>query len=323
MDDIQRPGKHTALRLTNLMLLLLFSAGSLWLAELAFRHYERSQLVPRLPRINGNGPINLYALRYNDSLVERLSADGEFRILSFGDSFAYSILEPEWSYNGVLQNRLGRELDDFRFRVINLGEPATGSRHFRAAHDFWSQILEHQAVLFHVFLGNDVLDDAYIHASVVWAPNEAVIRGENPVLEAGSRRVPRKFPLRMLDYAFAYWMSVRTRSEQVLPDGYNWAALTDFDHETFLRINFKYMENFDPQELRHLLPGYEQLFLLLQRAQQISELGTRVAIVLGPSETQVDDALRAEVLSANNADQGRYDMGLPVRIIERLRNKSL
>lgn len=316
-----RAEQRTSLRFTNLLLGLLFSVASLWLADLVFRHYEQSRLVPQLPQINGKGPINLFTLRYNDSLVERQTGDGEFRILSFGDSFTYSIMEPQWSYNGVLQDRLSRELDDHQFRVINLGEPATGTRHFRAAHDFWSQVLEHQAVLFLVFLGNDVLDDAYIHASVVWAPNEAIIRGDNPVLEPGNRRVPRKFPLRMLDYAFAYWMSARTRSEHALPDEYNWAARINIDHETFLRVNFKYMENFDPQELPQLLPGYEQVYLLLQRAQQISELGTRVAVALGPSEPQVDDLLRAEVLAANNADQGRYDMGLPLRIIERLRDR--
>ena len=95
--------QHTSLRFTNLLLGLLFSVGSLWLADLVFRHYEQSRLVPQLPQINGKGPINLFALRYNDSLVERQTGDGEFRILSFGDSFTYSIMEPQWSYNGVLR----------------------------------------------------------------------------------------------------------------------------------------------------------------------------------------------------------------------------
>ncbi len=305
----------------NLLLLVLVSALSIWLADRIFRAYENSQLVPRLPDINAAGPVNLSALHYNDGLVDRHSADGEFRILSFGDSFTYSVMDPEWSYNGILQRRLEESVGEFRFRVINLGEPATGTRHFLEAYNFWSQVLEHDAVLFHIFLGNDVLDDAYIHASVVWAPNEAVFRGDNPILVAGNRRVPRKYPVRMLDHAWAWWMSGKTRSEQDLPEGYNWAGLTDFDSETFQGINFKYMENFDPQKLPGLLAGYEQVLRLLQRAREISDSGTPVAIALGPAEPQVDDALRLEAITSRGADPSSYDLRLPQRIIERMRER--
>ena len=321
MAEDQVLKKRRPSRLLNVLLMLIVTGVSLWLADLAFRYYERSQLVPRLPDVSGTGPVNLSALRYNDGLVDRRSADGEFRILSFGDSFTYSVMDPELSYNGVLQSQLQETVDAFRFKVINLGEPATGTRHFREAYDFWSQVLEHDAVLFHIFLGNDVLDDAYIHGSVEWAPNEAVLRGDNPVLEAGNRRVPGKFPLRMLDYAYAWWMSGKTRSEQELPEGYNWAGLTDFDPETFRRVNFNYMENFDPQKLPDLLAGYEQVLMLLERAQELSGSGIRVAIALGPAEVQVDDALRLEAIASGGADPTAYDLQLAQRIIERMREQ--
>jgi hypothetical protein len=321
MAKSEKPRQGKSSRLLNLALVTLFTAASLWAADLAFEYYERTRLVPQMPETDATDPINLSALRYNDGQIERKTADGEFRILSFGDSFTYSVMDPQWSYNGVLQQRLDQAVDEYRFRVVNLGEPATGNRHFRAAYEFWSQVLEHDGVLFHIFLGNDVLDDAYLYASVEWAPNAAVLKGGNPVLDAGNRRVPRKYPLRMLDYAFAYWMSGKTRSEQDLPEGYNWAALTSFDQETFLAINFKFMENFDPQKLPDLLPGYEQVYLLLIKAQQIIESGMPVAIAIGPSEPQVDDGLREAVLAANGAAAGSYDLGLPVRIIERLRDR--
>lgn len=315
------PQKGKSSGLLNLALVLLFTGVSLWLADLAFRYYEQARLVPRLPEIDSTAPVNLSALRYNDDQVERKTADGEFRILSFGDSYTYSVMDPQWSYNGILEQALNRAVGEYRFRVVNLGEPATGNRHFRAAHDFWSQVLDHQGVLFHIFLGNDLLDDAYMYASVEWAPNDAVLRGGNPILDAGNRRVPRKYPLRILDYAYAYWMSGKMRSAQGLPEGYNWAALTSFDPETFQEINFKFLENFDPQKLPDLLPGYEQVYLLLMQARKISESGRPVAIAIGPSEPQVDDALRAEVLAANQRVESQYDLGLPLRIIERLRDR--
>jgi hypothetical protein len=307
--------------LANLLLALLATALALWLADLAFRAYERSQLLPRLPDAEGQGPVNLGALRYNEGLVARQADEGEFRILSFGDSFAYSVLEPPYSYNGVLQRALNESGAGGTIRVVNLGEPATGTRQYRVAYDYWSRVLEHQGVLFMIFIGNDLLDDAYLHAALEWAPNEAVIRGDNPILEPGQRRIPHKFPLRMFDYAYAWLMSERTRSEQGLPEGYNWAGLMDFDEQTFLRINARYLENFDPKQLPDLLPGYEQVLRLLQRAAQISAQGKRVAIAIGPSEAQVDDELRTAVLESQGRSADEFDLGLPQRIIRRLREQ--
>jgi len=307
-------------RWLNIVLLLLVSLFSLVVADRIFILYENARLVPKLPEIDATDPVNLATLRYNEGLVERQSPDGTFRVLSFGDSFAHSILDPELSYNGVLQNKLQDAVADQRIKVVNLGEPATGTRLYRAAYDFWSKIFTYQAVLFHIYLGNDVLDDAYVYSSIIWEPNTAVINPKLAGLEAGSRLVPRKFPLRMMDYAYAFWMSSRTRSGQDLPSGYNWAALVDFDDETFLKLNFKHMESFDPQKMPALLPGYEQVALLLTRAQAIRDKGIPVAVILGPDETLVNRTLRTEVLKARNLQPDQFDMGLQVRIIEHLRN---
>ncbi len=310
--------KYAPKRWHNLLLLALVSSLSVWLADRVFIAYERSQLVPRLPAIDATGPVNLSALRYNDGWVNRRSDDGEYRILSFGDSFTFSVLDPEWSYNGIVQDRLQAAIQDQKFRVINLGEPATGTRHFRAAHHFWSQIFEHDAVLFHIFLGNDILDDAYLNASMEWAPNIAIFNSDNPILQAGNRLVPEKFPLRMMDYVYAWWQSERSKSIAALPPGYNWAARTSFDQGSFNQINFKFLENSNPAKLEALLAGYEQVLLLLRRAQEISEKGIKVAVVLGPSQPQVDAETLADALQANAADPAAYDLGLAQRIINRL-----
>ena len=312
--------KRPVNRWLNIVLLLLFSLISVVVADRIFILYENARLLPKLPEIDATDPVNLATLRYNEGVVERHSPDGTFRVLSFGDSFAYSIVDPELSYNGVLQSKLQNSVADQRIRVVNLGEPATGTRLYRAAYDFWSQIFTHQAVLFHIYLGNDVLDDAYIYGSIIWKPNTAVVNPKHPALEAGSRLVPRKFPLRMMDYAYAFWMSSRTQSGQDLPDGYNWAALVDFDDETFLKLNFKHMESFDPQKMPALLPGYEQISLLLTRAQEISDTGVPVAVVLGPSETLVNQTLRTAVLEARKLEPDQFDMGLQVRIIRHLQD---
>jgi len=302
----------------NGLLLVFFSLGSLWLADLGFRAYERHFLLPSYPEIESAEPVNLAQLSYNEGLVPRATAEGEFRILSFGDSFTYSVMEPALSYNGIVEKTLDQALPDQTVRVVNLGEPGTGPNSFRLAHDYWSRIFQHQAVLFHIFLGNDIQDDAYLQSPLVWEPNVAVLQATNPFLDAGSKRVPNKFPLRMLDYAWAAWLSYRTTAAADLPPGYNWAALTELDPVAFQRTYFTFLDNTDPSKLSVLLPGYQQIFMLLQRAQQLVEQGIKVAVVLGPSEPMVNDELRAGVLAEAGANPSAYELGLAARIIGQL-----
>jgi hypothetical protein len=305
----------------NGLLVLLFSLLSLWLADLAFRAYERHFLLPQYPAIEADEPVNLAQLSYNDGVVERRTPDGEFRILSFGDSFTHSIMEPQLSYNGIVQQQLDMALNGRQARVVNLGEPGTGPNSFRAAHAYWSQVFEHDAVLFHIFLGNDVQDDAYLQSPLAWEPNIAVLQATNAYLDAGSKRVPHEFPLRMLDYAWAAWLSHRTTAAAALPPGYNWAALTELDDTTFMRAYFQFLDVADPEKLPALVPGYQQVALLLQQARRIALSGVKVAVVLGPSEPMVNDSLRAEVFSAAGARPQDYELGLAARIIGSLQQQ--
>jgi hypothetical protein len=322
MSSADQHRKNRSATWLNLSLLLLFTLGSLWLADLAFRAYERQFLVPVYPGPTGDGPVNLTQLSYNDGVVARETAFGEFRILSFGDSFTHSIMEPALSYNGIVQHILDERLPGQEVSVVNLGEPGTGPNSFRAAHAYWSGIFEHQAVLFHIFLGNDVLDDSYLSSPLVWEPNVAVLKATNPFLDAGSRRVPHKFPLRMMDYAWAAWLSRQTTAAAELPEGYNWAALTELDPGAFAKAYFTFMDNVDPEKLPALLPGYQQVQLLLEQAQIIAQSGIKVAVVLGPSEPIVNDALRQQVMMDAGADPAAYDLGLPQRIIAELMRSS-
>jgi hypothetical protein len=306
----------------NGALLLLFTLGSVWVADLVFRAYERNYLLPHYPEISSEAPVDLARLSYNDGVVLRQTAEDEFRILSFGDSFTYSVMEPALSFNGIVQQQLDDALEERTVRVVNLGEPGTGPNSFRLASEYWAQVFQHQAVLFHIFLGNDVQDDAYLQSPLVWEPNVAVLQASNAFLDAGSKRVPNRFPLRMLDYAWAAWLSRRTTSAAELPPGYNWAALTELDDDAFADTYFRFMDVLDRDRLPALLPGYEQVLRLLQQAQRLSEKGLKVAVVLGPSEPMVNDELRAEILGIAGADPADYELGLPARIIRMLQQQA-
>jgi len=316
------PQTHRGSRLANLALALIATILSVVVAEWGFRWVERGWLNPELPELDSQAPIDLSLLRYNEGRVQRHLEADEFRILGFGDSFAYSVMVPELSYSGVLQSLLQQALPDRRIRVVNLGEPATSPRNYRESYDFWSPRLEHQAVLFLLFQGNDVPDDAHLWTPIEWSPNVGVIEEAHPILAAYNPRVPRKFPLRMLDYAWAWWMSSRTLSEDQLPQGYNPAAATDFSEEDFLQINKDYyFENFDPERLPDLLPGYEQVLRLFKRAQAAAESGRLVAVALAPGQPQVDAALRQQILSEAGRRAEEFDPGLSARVIRYLRDR--
>jgi hypothetical protein len=314
----------------NFALLLVFGLGSLWVADLGFRAYERQFLVPQYPAIEDLAPVDLAQLSYNDGVVPRGTAEGEFRILSFGDSFTYSVMEPTLSYNGIVQQQLNEALAGARssdntqvnVRVVNLGEPGTGPNSFRLAHDYWSQVFQHQAVLFHIFLGNDVQDDAYLQSPLVWEPNIAVLQSTHERFAGGSKRVPSKFPLRMLDYFWAGWLSFKSTVDAELPPGYNWAAVTELDEADFLNTYFRFLDVADPKKLKALKPGYQQVELLLQRAQQLAQSGIKVAVVLGPSEPMVNDSLRDTVLAAAGASARYFELGLPARIIRGIQQRA-
>ncbi|MBT8063230.1 MAG: hypothetical protein KJO85_11145, partial [Gammaproteobacteria bacterium] len=56
----------------------------------------------------------------------------------------------------------------------------------------------------------------------------------------------------------------------------------------------------------------------MQHAQRFSEQGIPVAVAIGPSEIQVNDGLRNEVLALQSRQQDEFDMQLPQRIISQL-----
>jgi len=111
--------------LLKLLVLVVSSAASLAALELGFRAYEARFLVHEL---SADAPFyDLTSYRYNDheGFLGRDEAADEYRILSFGDSFAESATLAEHSYASVLQRALSDAASPRRVRVVNLGKSGT------------------------------------------------------------------------------------------------------------------------------------------------------------------------------------------------------
>jgi hypothetical protein len=112
-------------------------------AEWIFRAYERARFSARYR--DEHGVVDLHALNYNDTTVPTRKPPHQWRVLSFGDSFAYSIMVYDYSYSGVAARLANMRKAEPYVRIVNLGEPATSVNNYRAAYQYWALILQHDS----------------------------------------------------------------------------------------------------------------------------------------------------------------------------------
>ena len=148
--------------------------------------------------------IYLDKQNYNETQVAKKEAANEFRILSFGDSFAYTITKYPYSYHGIAASLLNAISTTLKVRIVNLGEPAIAFPQYIRAYEHWALLIEHDAVVFNIYLGNDIIEVGHEHI----APNNTlngIFSGSTVNLQTGKLHnvIPRKYLFRSWDYAYA------------------------------------------------------------------------------------------------------------------------
>ncbi|MFC1796706.1 SGNH hydrolase domain-containing protein [Pseudomonadota bacterium] len=304
----------------NLLLFLTSLIFSLALTDGLFRLYERYVLLGGEELIGQQ--VNLAELNYNDTQVSRNKPANEYRILSFGDSFAYSITKYPWSYHGVAAEILNGASADTTVRIVNLGEPSVSFYQYMQAWRHWAPLIEHDAVIFTIYLGNDLLDVAYHYV-----PDDAEINrifGKTGYsLQTGrvlSTRLPRKFPLRMLDYAYAWyhiWKGDIRPSKDTGVGPYNF-ALVNLDEDMFYSMMLKQMDNFNPEKLQDLKRGYQALAEFIRMVSEIRQSGKQVVVMLAPNEMQVTPHQQQELQRRHDIDLDQYDTELSAYLIQEM-----
>jgi hypothetical protein len=295
---------------------------SLFSAEWIFLAYERARFSSG--HIEEHGIVNLHALNYNDTSLPAVKPAEEFRILSLGDSFAYSIMVYDYSYSGVAARTVNTIVTKPTVRIVNLGEPATSVNDYRAAYQYWAAILHPDAAIFNIFLGNDLLDVVSKYTPPHWSPNKVFAEKDFNITDGSARsHIPQKFPLRIFDYAYAYALVFLHAPHSVsgvrVPDPrYNIAADNDFTHfpeELYFTTSKDQLVNFDFSRVDTLLAGYVAVYDFMRFASNLLHDGQKVLITLAPSESQVDPALRAQLAERFHIDLTLYDWTLPARLI--------
>lgn len=315
--------KKLAFGTLTIAFILLFGLA---LCEIVVRFSERRSSVVK--RLLDADPVDLASLKFNDTAVTRARPAGEFRILSFGDSFAYSIMSPDFSYAGLIAHDFNATHETPHIRVVNLGEGATTVRDYAAAHAFWSKRVQHDAVLFNIYMGNDLLDVAYQFTKKQWVPNHLYLGDYHFAQDLAANRVPHKYPLRSLDYARALYLSktgmVRTApaapghsAEQAR---FNAAAEDNLAEDKFLNVNHVQLVNFDPSRQDTLSEGYQTIAAFFRYVSSLRRSGTKALVVLSPNQVHAEEAFRASLAKHYGEDLSAYDFTLPARTILAIRD---
>jgi len=301
----------------NKILLIASVLIGFGLADAAFRLYEYLFLTCSY-QPEGD-VVDLHALNYNDSSVSKSKQQREYRVLSFGDSFCFGIVQYPYTYNGVASALLNKADHAKTTRIVNLGEPSSSFIQYLKSMENWSPILEHDAIIVNVFIGNDLTDIAYDDM-----PDDAPINrafGDNFVdAQTGRKRlnyVPHKFPLRMLDYAYAYYVKF-TEGDYVLrdiPPPYNF-ALGPLDGDRFDRMALVYLDPTDPEKSSGLRKGYQGFVKLAKALNAQARKGTKILFMISPSQIQIDKEFQERLRGRFGLDFTRYDLDLPDYLIQ-------
>lgn len=306
---------------SRILTVVVSTALSLTLGEVILLQYEETYLSTEMPVPEMTKYVNLSKLNYNDRGVHARKGPDEYRILSFGDSFCYSIMKPSYSYSGRIESYLNEAQASLSFRVVNLGEPATSLNDYMAAYEYWSKVLEHDAALFNIYLGNDLLDIAYHYVPPKWTPNRLYGLLEQSMFDGRLRLIPRKFPLRMLDYSYATYLSLTQIADSGPPGSEYGMPATHFKpSKVFREIAAKQMDNFDESKLEALTRAYTAVERFFRFLSDLQKRGTQVMVSLAPNEIQVDHVMRKDIAEEFGLDLDAYDLQLPVNIVTKLRD---
>ncbi len=300
-------------RLATLLASTILAVG---LSELLFRAYEATFLAGEMKI--GKHSVDLAGMNFNDTKVPRKRGPEEFRVLSFGDSFGYTTVKYPYSYHAILADGLNELGVGKNVRVVNLGEPSIALYQYIERYRFWSEIIEYDAVLFNVYLGNDIIDVALGHVADDVALNRLLIDMEvNTQTGLPRMRIPRKYGLRMLDYSFAMYQLWSGAIEPYEPPagGKYTVNATQLSEQAYYAVTLSQLDNFDVRQLRGLRRGYEALIRFLRLTSEIRAQGKQVAVFLSPNESQVTPELRAEITGRFKRDLRQLDFGLSAYLV--------
>lgn len=245
------------------------------------------------------------AAGFNDADHGPESQEGIQRFAFLGDSFVFGAVPRNENFAfvfGELANRDGK-----RFEVFNMGIPASGPENYLGVlkTDGKEQRIDVVCVVF--FVGNDISQSHPDFKTRVWLGSpRAMLRSPFLVRPSG-------------DYFYSYKMLragsrlVRNRFGQRRESSHGM-----FAEPVFQEIELRRMRICEVRQDDRMAASYRGSAQLLDQMRQESDrLGAGFFVVLAPDQFQVDEKLRAALLSKFELDPDAYDFDQPQTILRR------
>jgi hypothetical protein len=232
---------------------------------------KRAALIGAVDEVNlsPDGTYDLEAFGFHSAPVAPEKPDGVFRVLNIGDSFAYAITRKEFTYSAVIENEINGASGTKRIEVVNLGVPSVGFPEYIALYRFWSSRLEHDAVIFNVFAGNDFIDTRY---SLPYRLLGDDIGGMDDLF----------FSFKTLNKLQSGGSSTSTFKPAPAPDP-RYEAQNQFSDESYVGVMRLVVESYLPEKLTELGEGYRWAGRFLAVADEIAASGKDVLVSIAPS----------------------------------------
>ena len=252
--------------------------------------------LPEVPGVMPAVSINEHGHRDKNYPLKN---DHSLRILALGDSFAYGRVAYEYNFLTLLEERLDEAFADETIEILNSGVPAYQPVNELAYLKAYGFNFEPDAVIFCLYVGNDLRNNDL-------APTD--IHPETPVSDLKTAAPVISFEY-WLSHSEVYWMvrnllmrrSMLSEIESRLPD-FSTRTLQDpkrIEPDFWMMSEEQYKRNVEHQMRNHVTPEHwsdwdrknieATIAVTMQMNEACEEKGVDFAVVLIPSEVQVDD----------------------------------
>lgn len=227
---------------------------------------------------------------FKDVEFDVAKAEGVYRILGIGDSFAFGVVPYQHNYHTLLESALNRR--GKTVETINMGIPNLNPRDYFAVLMNEGLEVNPDLVIVSFFVGNDFLD----------AENQKLAR-----------------PIYSYSYLASFFkfigdMQTKYEGQTFLPE--NWVYNDDeptWTYENYLQMEAARTAIYQKQN-PEFSPVFDYTLSYLQRIKEICDYkNIRLLVVLLPDEVQIDPTLQKDVLQLLNAESDHFDFDLPNR----------